>query len=45
MLHFIGDGCQPNEFACVDGSCINNTYVCDGVSQCPSGFDETICGT
>lgn len=36
--------CQKNEFRCQDNSrCINETWVCDGVEDCPDSTDENGC--
>ena len=35
-----GTGCQPHEFTCGDGSCIDASRMMDGVIDCPDGSDE-----
>ena len=35
--------CKSDMFPCQDGSCILNTYVCDNVSDCVDGSDESDC--
>jgi hypothetical protein len=35
-----GNLCQPNEFACANGTCIDASLVLDGVSDCKDGSDE-----
>ena len=32
--------CNDTEFQCIDGSCIDRLYVCDGLPTCPNGEDE-----
>ncbi|XP_064899919.1 low-density lipoprotein receptor [Columba livia] len=36
-----GVPCPPGQFVCGDGSCIPNSWVCDGRPECPEGDDET----
>ena len=31
------------EYACDDGSCIDNSWVCNGEDDCPGGEDEENC--
>lgn len=40
----VGGGtlCQENEFACTDGSCIDERLAMDGVNNCRDGSDETV---
>lgn len=35
--------CEPDEFQCDDGNCINSTKKCDGIYDCNSGIDEYNC--
>ena len=41
-------GCAPDQFTCIDGSCIPGSYRCDEIIDCPfmdgGHFDETDCG-
>ena len=30
-------------FLCPDGSCTSTTTLCDGVANCPHGYDEQVC--
>ncbi|CAL1546871.1 unnamed protein product [Lymnaea stagnalis] len=38
-----GYTCKPGEFACGDGYCIQESYVCDGQEDCPNNIDEQNC--
>lgn len=33
--------CRPGEFRCKDGSCVPQTFACDGKRQCADGSDES----
>jgi hypothetical protein len=35
--------CQPSDFNCDDGGCIDLYYKCDGTSNCQDGSDEMYC--
>jgi hypothetical protein len=34
------DGCADGENSCLDGSCIPQSQMCDGVLDCPDGFAD-----
>lgn len=36
--------CKGNEFACSNGFCINQNWVCDGMADCLDNSDEDGCG-
>lgn len=36
--------CGYNGFRCSNGRCINNTQLCNFISDCPNGEDELNCG-
>uniref|UniRef100_A0A1B6CT02 FZ domain-containing protein n=1 Tax=Clastoptera arizonana TaxID=38151 RepID=A0A1B6CT02_9HEMI len=38
-----GPQCYGNEFRCLDGTCIPQRWVCNGVRDCSSGADELNC--
>ncbi len=40
----VSGGCFSGHFACYDGTCILEHYVCDGVTDCPDSTDEVDCG-
>ncbi|XP_076086554.1 basement membrane-specific heparan sulfate proteoglycan core protein-like isoform X4 [Mytilus galloprovincialis] len=35
--------CEPNQFRCRDGTCITDTYRCDGYADCNDRSDEENC--
>ena len=39
----IPNRCRFGLFTCNDGSCIPQTYICDGYIDCPCADDETNC--
>ena len=43
MLHFFISGCDKDEYACDDGSCIYHEEKCDGYNDCDDGSDESNC--
>ena len=40
--HFIL-ACTFDEYTCLDGTCVNMDYVCDGISDCDDKSDELNC--
>ena len=34
------EGCDPGQFECDDGTCIDAGLLCDGTDDCSDGFDE-----
>ncbi|KAK9512535.1 hypothetical protein O3M35_000936 [Rhynocoris fuscipes] len=36
--------CTPNQFRCENGGCIQQSWVCDGLPDCPGREDEETCG-
>lgn len=34
--------CAPDQFACIDGTCIATAKLCDGIIDCPGREDENI---
>ena len=42
-ITFFISGCNGNEFACNDGSCIYHEDKCDGYNDCDDGSDESNC--
>lgn len=41
---FVAIHCQPDEFKCRDGTCINKTLVCNKRRDCADASDEDNCG-
>lgn len=38
--------CSDDEFTCLNGECIKNTWLCDGQPDCLDASDETVgCGS
>merc|ERR1719471_374559 len=37
--------CQPLEFKCNDGTCVQSEWTCDTDRDCPDGSDELNCPT
>ena len=35
--------CDTDEVQCPNGDCIPTRYICDGLEDCPSGWDEESC--
>ena len=35
--------CQPNQFQCKNGQCIDASYKCDDYDDCTDGSDEANC--
>jgi hypothetical protein len=40
-----GPTCAPGKFRCNDGTCIEESYHCDDVTDCRDGSDEQNCGS
>jgi len=38
-----GPTCAPGKFRCNDGTCIEESYHCDDVTDCRDGSDERNC--
>lgn len=36
--------CAIGQFQCQTGACIHGDRQCDGVADCPDGYDEADCG-
>lgn len=36
-------GCENGKRACRSGACVEESHFCDGVKDCPDGFDEMSC--
>ena len=36
-------GCQPGQYQCGDGNCVNKNQICDGKYDCVDWADERDC--